>query len=328
MPKGITPPNLYTRSLVIISLNVIVISLIFTVYDIQVKELTQRAIHRAYKVPRIRSTIDSLRSLVGLAKLTLPKTASKPQAPSIKDKPVKPAQKSTNKDLKVFTTDQLALFDGSRSSKPVYLAIMGRVYDVEKGRKHYSANGAYHFFAGKDASRAFVTGEFTEEGLTDDIDDFNDEKMLSLNDWLSFYDKDYKLIGVVEGRFYDSEGKLTEYGEEINTRLASALEYKKKQVHENEVFPTCNSEWRKDTGGRVWCTTKSGGVEREWVGVPRKLFAPGSKHYRCACVKNFGQPLATTNAKGNKGDLDNPNLQQYEGCSPVSNSCKLETDDE
>lgn len=110
---------------------------------------------------------------------------------------------------------------------------MGRVYDVEKGRKHYSADGSYHFFSGlslwnlcefcnnfssflgKDASRAFVTGDFTEAGLTDDINDFDDEKMLSLSDWLNFYDKEYSLIGVVEGRFYDSNGKLTEYGEEV-----------------------------------------------------------------------------------------------------------------
>jgi hypothetical protein len=107
---------------------------------------------------------------------------------------------------------------------------MGRVYDVEKGRKHYSAGGSYHFFsgsifcttysysifAGKDASRAFVTGDFTDEGLIDDISDFDDEKMLGLSDWLNFYDKEYKLVGVVEGRFYDSGGKLTTYGEEVN----------------------------------------------------------------------------------------------------------------
>ncbi|KAI6176668.1 Neuferricin-like protein [Aphelenchoides bicaudatus] len=322
MPKGSKPPDVYTKSLIIISVNVIIISLLFTIYDIQAQELTQWTLRRIYKMPRVRSAIDSVRSLIGLAKLTLPKSESKPSIHQ--DKPVKPVQKVTNKEQRIFTADQLALFDGSRSSKH---GIMGRVYDVEKGRKHYSANGAYHFFSGKDASRAFVTGDFTEEGLTDDISDFDDEKMLSLSDWLNFYDREYKLIGVVQGRFYDSEGKMTEYAEEMNERLVTALEYRKKQVHENEVFPSCNSEYRKETGTRVWCTAKSGGVEREWVGVPRKLYAPGSKHYRCACVKNFGVPLATTNAKGNRGDLDNPNIKPYENCSPTANSCKLEDGD-
>lgn len=113
----------------------------------------------------------------------------------------------------------------------------------------------------------------------------------------------------------------------MNDRLETALEYKKKQVHENEVFPACNSEWKQNTGGRVWCTQKSGGVDRDWAGVPRKLYAAGSKNYRCACVKNFGTPLATDDAKGNRGDLDNPNLKLYDNCSPSSNSCKLEADD-
>lgn len=70
-------------------------------------------------------------------------------------------------------------------------------------------------------------------------------------------------------------------------------------------------------------TSFSGGVKREWVGVPRKLFAAGHKHHRCACVKNFGPPIATPGEEGNRGDLDNPNLREYDDCSDVSNSCKL-----
>ncbi|KAF1562185.1 UNVERIFIED_CONTAM: Neuferricin, partial [Eudyptes robustus] len=81
-----------------------------------------------------------------------------------------------------YTPDQLALFDGSRESQPVYLAILGRVYDVEKGRKHYSAGGGYHFFAGKDATRAFITGDFTPKGLIDDVTGLSDQELLSLLD--------------------------------------------------------------------------------------------------------------------------------------------------
>jgi hypothetical protein len=87
---------------------------------------------------------------------------------------------------------------------------------VERGRKHYSAKGGYHFFSGKDATRAFVSGDFTPTGLIDDISDFGDQEMLSINDWLSFYDKEYKLVGVVEGRFYDEEGRLTKYGADVS----------------------------------------------------------------------------------------------------------------
>ena len=48
----------------------------------------------------------------------------------------------------MFTKEQLALFDGTRPSKPIYLAILGKVYDVQKGSKHYAPGGGYHFFAG------------------------------------------------------------------------------------------------------------------------------------------------------------------------------------
>ena len=37
---------------------------------------------------------------------------------------------------------------------------MGDVYDVSAGRLHYGVGGPYHFFAGRDASRAYVTGCF------------------------------------------------------------------------------------------------------------------------------------------------------------------------
>lgn len=51
--------------------------------------------------------------------------------------------------VNVLTPEQLGLFDGSRSSRPVYLAIVGRVYDVDKGKKHYGKGGGYSFFAGE-----------------------------------------------------------------------------------------------------------------------------------------------------------------------------------
>lgn len=42
------------------------------------------------------------------------------------------------------------------------LSILGEVFDVSKGAKHYGRGGGYQGFTGRDASRAFVTGDFTE----------------------------------------------------------------------------------------------------------------------------------------------------------------------
>lgn len=60
-----------------------------------------------------------------------------------------PIQKPADVPLKIFTAKELAQYDGSAKSKGLYLAILGRVYDVSKGQKHYGPGGGYHFFAGK-----------------------------------------------------------------------------------------------------------------------------------------------------------------------------------
>ncbi|CAL3966420.1 hypothetical protein PZA11_003080 [Diplocarpon coronariae] len=66
-----------------------------------------------------------------------------------------------------LTDDDLKAFDGSDPTKPIYLAINGSIYDVSLGRRHYGPGGSYHFFAGKDAARAFVTNCFQEDGNPD-----------------------------------------------------------------------------------------------------------------------------------------------------------------
>lgn len=52
-------------------------------------------------------------------------------------------------------------------------------------------------FAGKDASRAYITGEFTEEGLTDDLTGMSDDSLLSFTQWVDFYEKDYRFVGML-----------------------------------------------------------------------------------------------------------------------------------
>ena len=48
----------------------------------------------------------------------------------------------------LYTKDELAEYDGSSDSPGLYLGILGRVYDVSAGKKHYGENGGYSFFRG------------------------------------------------------------------------------------------------------------------------------------------------------------------------------------
>lgn len=67
-----------------------------------------------------------------------------------------------------LTDAQLSAYDGKDLSKPIYLALNGTIYDVSAGRHMYGPGGSYDFFAGRDASRAFVTGCFDSD-LTHDL---------------------------------------------------------------------------------------------------------------------------------------------------------------
>ena len=53
-----------------------------------------------------------------------------------------------------------------------------------------------HLISGKDGTRAFVTGEFNEKGLIEDISDFTPHQMYDVYDWQEFYRTSYTYIGI------------------------------------------------------------------------------------------------------------------------------------
>ncbi|WKY02087.1 hypothetical protein Q1695_015809 [Nippostrongylus brasiliensis] len=286
-------PALYTTSLIYISIQVAVLSFLSSYYDYGVSNFTQWALERLEEFDYTREKLAFVNELWEGAKDNM-KIRSR-QATEEDVKVVQP-EVQLGEEMQILNAEQLSLFDGTRASRPVYLAILGRIYNVDKGRKHYGKGGGYHFFAG-------------------------------IRDWISFYEKDYKLVGVLIGRYYDANGQPTEELRSVLGRMQTAAEWRASKAAEAEVFPPCNSEWHQNSGGRVWCSMKSGGIQRDWAGVPRLLYDPNTKQQRCACVKNFGPGLSAAGSKGsNRGDLDHPNLKQYPKCSPTSNSCRIEND--
>ena len=234
------------------------------------------------------------------------------------------AQPAASTEQPIFTPEQLTKYTGKPKGTPIYLAILGDVFDVTTGRKNYGPSFGYSFYAGRDATRAFTTGEGDAEGLTDNVDGLNLEDLKAVAGWHAFYvnHEEYKRVGIVVGRHYDADGKpLNHFPHE---RLA---ELEKQEAEVKAAMPDCNSRWTKDTGHEVWCTTKSGGVEREWVGYPR-LYSPskdprftalgdgeeaagqdGSQLDRCVCA-----PTEYTTE---------PYLITYAGCNPLAERCAL-----
>lgn len=54
-----------------------------------------------------------------------------------------------------------------------------------------------YLFLGRDASLAFITGEFDDEGLTDDISNLSARQVKALDDWLQFYNTNYIYKGII-----------------------------------------------------------------------------------------------------------------------------------
>ncbi|XP_054857035.1 neuferricin [Eublepharis macularius] len=231
----------------------------------------------------------------------------------------------TRDEERVLSAAELSRYTGGVQSRGLYLAVLGRVFDVERGHKHYGPGGAYSFFSGKDASRAFATGDFTEKGLVDDIAGLSPSEMLTIHNWLSFYSKNYVLIGKVAGRFYDEDGNPTLLLQQAQALIDEGQRLQTQEEEKKQLFPPCNAEWRSASGSRVWCSKQSGGISRDWTGVPRKMYEPGSRGSHCVCVRTEGPPSEQSSSQqpSNRGDLDNPKLQEYEGCHPLSNWCAL-----
>lgn len=67
-----------------------------------------------------------------------------------------------------LTDAQLSLYNGTDPDLPILLAVNGKIYDVSASPHFYGPGGSYHFFAGRDATRSFVTGCFDTD-LTGDL---------------------------------------------------------------------------------------------------------------------------------------------------------------
>jgi hypothetical protein len=143
---------LYTRALAYTALQTAFLAFLFSYYDVEipVPDLTP-AKHWLYE------KIDDLDWFDFILRF-----ADKVRSVGKKEKSGKT---TAGKDTIILSPEQLAKYDGTRGSKGTYLAILGfacfhfaeyveeyglfrKVYNVEKGMKHYGPGGGYHFFTG------------------------------------------------------------------------------------------------------------------------------------------------------------------------------------
>ena len=222
------------------------------------------------------------------------------------------------KGERLLTAEELSKYDGIQNEK-IYLSVIGEVFDVTRGKKYYGPDaGGYSGFAAKDGSRAFAVGQFTEKELIPDITDLNPSQVISIYDWMTFYRSDYIPVGKLIGFYYDENGQKTANRDKVEALILSGYLDKKKQADMSKKYPRCNSQSGTKVRNRVWCSNQSGGVKREWVGVPRKFLDPTMGKMgrtRCACV-----PIEEAS--------DTTRFQMYddypEGCKESDSECFTE----
>jgi len=206
---------------------------------------------------------------------------------------------------RLFTADELR----SYTKDELYLAILGHVFNVSSAPRFYSSTGSYKFYTGRDASRSFHTGGTTPEDLTDDLTGLVDQDIAGVYRWLTFYQKQYQPIGKLIGRYFDSNGSPTKHFQNVLIAVENTKKNEEARSNVDKKWPPCNSEWSHDSGRRVWCTSNSGGIERTWIGVPRRYYDSSTKVERCVCVEN--------------ADPNDGRFKQYKDCSPTNSECKI-----
>eukprot|EP00957_Ditylum_brightwellii_P151099 11505542-Ditylum_brightwellii.AAC.1 len=88
-----------------------------------------------------------------------------------------------------LTLEDLASFTGASmedenddeydesSSSPLYLTIMGHIYNVTAGSKFYVPGEQYHSFVGRDATQTFITGCLKEECMVSNLDGLSEKEL-------------------------------------------------------------------------------------------------------------------------------------------------------
>jgi predicted heme/steroid binding protein len=182
-----------------------------------------------------------------------------------------------------LTPSQLALYNGtSHPDLPIFLAINGTVFDVSASSHTYGPGGSYHIFAGRDATRAYVTGCFSDD-LRADLAGV-ERMFIPIEDE---DEKDVKDDG--EERRYDlasgqkkirAERERREAKTKVQMEVDKWVEFYRRSEKYFEVGRVIEDE-RREKGSTLLCDAaerkrprRSQLKAREEEGVQRQVFTP------------------------------------------------------
>ncbi|KAF2461802.1 hypothetical protein BDY21DRAFT_277101 [Lineolata rhizophorae] len=202
----------------------------------------------------------------------------------------------------ILTDEQLLAYDGSDPAKPIYVGLNGTIYDVSTNPHTYGPGGSYHFFAGRDAARAFITGCFRED-LTPDLrgaeevfvplDPDSEPDPAASGDPR---DSDEAEVETEDGRLVRKGGKAGPVKAELRERAEREWEEARSKVH--DAIEGWAKTYRGETGKEYfevgWIKREKGWLERL---EPRGL-CEGAKNMRPKRKKEGEKRAKEGNVKG------------------------------
>lgn len=90
---------------------------------------------------------------------------------------------------RTMTLDQLSQHTGAATAvdSTILISFHRHVFDVSTGSRFYGPGNKYSILAGKDSTRAFITGCFHESALTHDTRGLTAAQLAQVDEWLQFY---------------------------------------------------------------------------------------------------------------------------------------------
>jgi predicted heme/steroid binding protein len=139
---------------------------------------------------------------------------SKPVAetaePSASAGPSAPTPAAPAATPRIFSREELQLYDGHDLVKPLLLSIKGVVLDVSAGADFYGLGQSYNVFTGIDGSKGFALMSLNAKDAHDDLSGLDAEELGILDDWYTKLCAKYPQVGVLAGTSAASSRALPE----------------------------------------------------------------------------------------------------------------------
>ncbi|KAJ9447489.1 hypothetical protein DIPPA_18488 [Diplonema papillatum] len=223
-----------------------------------------------------------------------------------------------------FTVEELSKHDGTNANLPLLLCVLGEVYDVGTGSQHYAPNKGYSGFAARDASRAFVTGEYNATEVKG-LDDLSGDQIKAVVEWRTFYrdHETYYFAGYLPGDYIDAKGRPTAHLKEVESRFKATVSMDVIKADVKNEFKQCNSRHeQKNSFFELWCddTYHPKGAAPVYLHL---TFPDDSVQGRCVCVTD---ELMEAGLHKNEAEASSEifrNFVRYPQCAKDKQRCRL-----